>query len=171
MHEKICSYLVLMVVTLGVSACGGPSSAPPETASSQRQAASEQSPEACQALTADFIDSLDRLRGRLVTKIAYAQYVEALKEIRKSYDGLPVGRLPGDCLKGPGALAEETFNMYIKAANTWTRCVTDSACEVATLMPVIEKMWWAAGLSLSRVHTAMQDHSTAYAEGLPPPPS
>jgi hypothetical protein len=155
--------LIGCVVTAAalLAACGGSSQAG-TTASSQV------SPR-CQQQIAGLLAALDTIRGRLVNELEYPEYVREVRRLQTAYARTRLAGLPRDCLRGPAATAERAVNDYVRAANTWTRCVADRGCPPESARPRVEKRWWTAGLLVSSLHRQVPG-KTSYVAGLPAPP-
>jgi hypothetical protein len=102
----------------------------------------------CSSQLDPFLGQLDDLRKSLVIGVSYEQYVAELETVRRSYAKLPVDKLDFACLSGAAAGAEESFDSYLAAANTWGDCVSESGCETATLEPRLQREWHAAAKQL-----------------------
>jgi len=105
--------------------------------------------ESCPRQLGAFVASLDALRSQLAVGLAYRQYVGRVKELRASYDAIPVDRLTLDCLTAAGTAGERALNEHVDAANAWGRCLADAACTTASIEPVLQRRWRIASHYLS----------------------
>jgi hypothetical protein len=95
-----------------------------------------------------FVNSLDALRRQLAVGLAYDDYVARVKDLRASYEEIPVDRLTFDCLAS-GTPAEQALNKHIDAANAWGECLADAACTTETIEPVLQRKWRIASRYVS----------------------
>ncbi len=88
--------------------------------------------------------------------VSYEQYVSELGTVRKSYERLPIEKLDLACVSGPATSAEESFDGYLAAANTWGDCVSESGCETSALEPKLRRKWQLAAKQLAEAQQALQ---------------
>lgn len=147
----------LLGVALAVlaSGCGEQSTAAGERGAAKRPAATSAGHPAGRAPTTGcpkrlgaFVNSLDALRRQLAVGLAYDDYVARVKNLRASYEEIPVDRLTFDCL-ATGTPAEQALNKHIDAANAWGECLADAACATETIEPVLQRKWRTASRYLS----------------------
>lgn len=161
-----------LALALVLPACGSQSSAAPEP-SSAATAKSAPAPErarivggrdkpagheasaACASSLDGFLAGLEHLRRSLAIGVSYEQYVAELGTVRKSYEQVPVADLDLACVSGPAASAEESFDGYLAAANTWGACVSEAGCEIAELEPRLQREWRAAAKQLAAAKEAL----------------
>jgi hypothetical protein len=161
------------VLALGVGACGGGSGGdtsgagttatpPPSTTDTTTaeetgttaktgnatEPAAAGAASSCASHLEPLLDQLDHLRKSLVIGVSYEQYVAELETVRRTYANIPVGELDLACLSGAAAGAEESFDGYLAAANTWGDCVSETGCETVSLEPKLQRMWKAAAAKL-----------------------
>ncbi len=111
---------------------------------------------ACSAHLTGFLDQLEHLRRSLVVGVSYEQYVSELGTVRRSYEQVPVGKLDLACVSGPANSAEQSFDAYLAAANTWGDCVSESGCETSALEPKLRRKWQIAAKRLKEAEEALQ---------------
>jgi hypothetical protein len=103
----------------------------------------------CAAHLGGFVAALEHLRRSLAIGVSYEQYVSELATVRRSYEQVPVGKLDLACVAGAAKGAEESFDGYLAAANTWGDCVSEAGCETAELEPKLQHEWQAAAKRLT----------------------
>jgi hypothetical protein len=91
---------------------------------------------------------MDDLRQSLLAGLSYAEYVVRVKAIGDAYDSIPVDRLGADCVEGPAAAAEDAYNDYLRAANTWGKCAGTEGCAASEIEGKLQKRWRIASKSL-----------------------
>jgi hypothetical protein len=106
---------------------------------------------ACEARIGDFVDRMDDLRQSLLAGLSYAEYVVRVRAIRDAYEAIPVDKLGVDCLAGPAAKAEDAFNQYLRAANTWGKCAGTAGCAASEIEASLQRRWHFASKSLDAV--------------------
>jgi hypothetical protein len=126
------------------SSTGTTTSTDETTARSKQEGTPKGTTASCSSQLGGFLDDLDGLRKSLVIGVSYEQYVAELGTLRRSYEKLPVDRFDFACLSGPATSAEESFDGYLAAANTWGDCVSEEGCETAALEPRLQREWHAA---------------------------
>jgi hypothetical protein len=154
-----------LALALALPACGSQSSAAPKSTETKTSVASggpsskpHQAPAstACASGLSAFLEQLEHLRRSLVIGVSYEQYVSELGTVRKSYQRVPVGTLDLACVSGPATSAEQSFDGYLAAANTWGDCVSESDCETTALEPKLQRKWRAAAKRLAEAKEALQ---------------
>lgn len=132
------------VQAAGPSAAGDPKEAGP------REATTTASPteSGCSARLGEFVSRMDDLRQSLLAGLSYAEYVVRVKAIRDAYEAIPVDRLGAICLAGAAAHAEDAFNQYLRAANTWGRCAGTAGCAASEIEGKLQRRWRIASKSL-----------------------
>ncbi|MFN8163541.1 MAG: hypothetical protein U0R26_06865 [Solirubrobacterales bacterium] len=148
---------VAVALALWLPACGdqGRAATGKTAAPSRHRAKAPASARACRSQIGSFLASLDSLRNRLVAGVSYQQYVDHLKAVRKRYEELPVDGLELDCLTDVATSAEQSFNEYIAAANTWSDCVEVPSCESASIESALQRRWRVASHYLSEAQTGL----------------
>ncbi|MBS1880797.1 MAG: hypothetical protein JST31_14900, partial [Actinobacteria bacterium] len=174
-HRQLCSALGRRLrlaplalagvgLALALPACGANSAAAPEpsTATSAAGGGAEPAPKSkpdpapsCSNELTGFLEQLEHLRRSLVIGVSYEQYVAELGTVRKSYQGIPVAELDLACVSGPATSAENSFDGYLAAANTWGECVSESGCETAALEPKLQRRWRLAAKQLEAARQAL----------------
>lgn len=110
----------------------------------------------CQIELGSFVASMDSLRRRLAVGLTYDQYVAEVRGIRSTYEKIPIERVEIDCLAAVGTPAEKAFNRYIKAANDWGECVSETGCSSETVEPVLQRGWRIASHFLSAADAGLE---------------
>jgi hypothetical protein len=102
----------------------------------------------CEARIGEFVSRMDDLRQSLLAGLSYAEYVVRVKAIRDAYEAVPVDRLGVACLAGAAADAEDAFNQYLRAANTWGECAGTAGCAASEIEGKLQHRWRIASKSL-----------------------
>jgi hypothetical protein len=124
----------------GVAAETGDAALTPPTAQTRPQAPSRP----CPGQLSGFVAALDSLRRQLAVGLNYEQYAVRIRDLRASYDEIPVARLTIGCLAQTGTPGERALNRYVDAANTWGECLADASCSTGAVEPVLQRKWRAA---------------------------
>jgi hypothetical protein len=103
---------------------------------------------ACSARLGEFVARMDDLRQSLLAGLSYAEYVVRVKAIRDAYEAVPVDRLGATCLAGAAADAEDAFNQYLRAANTWGECAGTEGCAASEIEGKLQHRWRIASKHL-----------------------
>ena len=162
--------LVAAIVTvLALASCGGGGSSTSEEAvltpasPGQRESAdgeadakktATQAPAAaasgadCQKQLGEFVGRMTDLRQSLLAGLSYAEYVVRVRAIRDAYEAVPVKKLDASCLNGPASDAEDAFNQYLRAANTWGECAGTAGCAASEIEGKLQRRWRIASKSL-----------------------
>jgi hypothetical protein len=106
---------------------------------------------ACQAQLGEFISRMTDLRQSLLAGLSYAEYVVRVRAIRDAYEAVPVKKLGVDCLDGAAGAAEDAFNQYLRAANTWGDCAGTAGCAASEIEGKLQRRWRIASKSLDQV--------------------
>jgi hypothetical protein len=166
----------LICLALALASCGGGGSSSAGTTASKpskagapklKSAAAAQaagSPEAtttaspkesgCSARLGEFVSRMDDLRQSLLAGLSYAEYVVRVKAIRDAYEAVPVDRLGVACLAGAAAHAEDAFNQYLRAANTWGKCAATAGCAASEIEGKLQHRW---GIASKYLEVAARD--------------
>jgi hypothetical protein len=102
----------------------------------------------CSARLGEFVARMDDLRQSLLAGLSYAEYVVRVKAIRDAYEAVPVDRLGAACLAGTAAAAEDAFNQYLRAANTWGDCAGTEGCAASEIESKLQHRWRIASKHL-----------------------
>jgi hypothetical protein len=158
---RLCLLGCGLVAVLAPASCGdggtGTASGRDATAEPQPSTVSRIAAKRCQGQVGGFLGSMDSLRRRLAVGLAYEQYVDEVEGVRAAYRRIPTEELRIECLTTVGTPAEQGFNVYIDAANTWGECVGEAGCEAATVEPVLQRKWRVASRHLSRAHRGLRE--------------
>jgi hypothetical protein len=111
----------------------------------------------CSARIGEFVSRMDDLRQSLLAGLSYAEYVVRVKAIRDAYEGIPVDRLGTACLAGAAAHAEDAFNQYLRAANTWGKCAGTAGCAASEIEGKLQHRWRIASKSLEAAAKSERD--------------
>jgi hypothetical protein len=158
--------LTIVALAVGLSACGGDAPAAPDTTATTITSANgaggptvvnpTEPAGACASQLSGLLKALEHLRRSLVIGVSYEQYVSELGTVRESYQGIPVAQLDLACVTGPASSAEESFDGYLAAANTWGACVSEDGCETATLEPKLQRRWQLAAGHLAEAKQGLE---------------
>jgi len=129
--------LILFLAACGSEATTSGGAMTPPRAQTQPQARSKP----CPNRLSGFVAALDSLRRRLAIGLSYEQYAARIRNLRASYDELPVARLTIACLAQTGTPSEQALNRYVDAANTWGECLADVSCTTGAVEPVLQRKW------------------------------
>ena len=102
----------------------------------------------CQEQLGEFVARMNDLRQSLLAGLSYAEYVVRVRAIRDAYEAVPVKQLDAACLDGPAGDAEDAFNQYLRAANTWGDCAATAGCAASEVEGKLQKHWKAASKRL-----------------------
>jgi hypothetical protein len=161
-----------IALALALPGCGSQAPAAPQPTDATTAGATESTPggiaesasrgkpaspsPACSSHLTGFLDQLEHLRRSLVVGVSYEQYVSELGTVRRSYEQVPVGKLDLACVSGPANSAEQSFDTYLAAANTWGDCVSEAGCETSALEPKLRRRWQLAAQFLAEAKEALQ---------------
>jgi hypothetical protein len=106
---------------------------------------------ACQAQLGEFVSRMTDLRQSLLAGLSYAEYVVRVRAIRDAYEAVPVKKLGVGCLDGAAGAAEDAFNQYLRAANTWGDCAGTAGCAASEIEGKLQRRWRIASKSLDQV--------------------
>jgi hypothetical protein len=104
----------------------------------------------CQAQMGEFLGRMNDLRQSLLAGLSYAEYVVRVRAIRDAYEAVPVKKLGVDCLDGPASDAEDAFNQYLRAANTWGDCAGTAGCAASEIEGKLQHRWHVASKRLDQ---------------------
>jgi hypothetical protein len=102
----------------------------------------------CQKQLGEFLGRMSDLRQALLAGLSYSEYVVRVRAIRDAYEAVPVKRLGASCLNGPAGDAEDAFNQYLRAANTWGDCAGTAGCAASEIEGKLQRRWRIASKSL-----------------------
>ena len=105
----------------------------------------------CQKQLGEFVNRMTDLRQSLLAGLSYAEYVVRVRAIRDAYQAVPVKKLGVDCLDGAASDAEDAFNQYLRAANTWGECAGTAGCAASEIEGNLQRRWRIASKSLDQV--------------------
>jgi hypothetical protein len=106
---------------------------------------------ACRAQLGEFVSRMTDLRQSLLAGLSYAEYVVRVQAIRDAYEAVPVKKLGVGCLDGAAGDAEDAFNQYLRAANTWGDCAGTAGCAASEIEGKLQRRWRFASKSLDEV--------------------
>lgn len=95
----------------------------------------------CQAQLGEFLGRMNDLRQSLLAGLSYAEYVVRVRAIRDAYEAVPVKKLAVGCLDGAAGDAEDAFNQYLRAANTWGDCAGTAGCAASEIEGKLQRRW------------------------------
>ncbi len=102
----------------------------------------------CQKQLGEFVGRMSDLRQALLAGLSYSEYVVRVQAIRDAYEAVPVKQLDASCLNGPASDAEDAFNQYLRAANTWGECAGTAGCAASEIEAKLQRRWRIASKSL-----------------------
>lgn len=150
-----------IVTVLALASCGGGgNSSSTETVAAKRapvkvvqvhRQKSKPEGEGCQKQLGEFVGRMTDLRQALLAGLSYAEYVVRVRAIRDAYEAVPVKKLDAPCLDGPASDAEDAFNQYLRAANTWGDCAGTAGCAASEIEGKLQRRWGIASKSLDEV--------------------
>jgi hypothetical protein len=158
--------VALLCLALALASCGGGGSSTAGTTaatttpkpSAEVKAAAPTKPDpagktghGCEARIGNFVDRMTDLRQALLAGLSYAEYVVRVRAIRDAYEAVPVDHLGVECLSGPAGAAEDAFNQYLRAANTWGECAGTEGCAASEIETKLQHRWHIASKRLDRV--------------------
>lgn len=154
--RPIASLALLALVAL--SGCGddGTATAQKKHAAPTAEASARQASPRCAAQLGGFVDELDRMRRQLAVGLAYAEYLDEVRRLRKVYRDVPVDRLGVGCLVAAGTPSEQAFNRYIDALNAWGGCLATAGCETESVEPELQRDWERASARLSAAQAGLR---------------
>ena len=92
------------------------------------------------------------LRQSLLAGLSYAEYVVRVRAIRDAYEAVPVKKLAVGCLEGTAGHAEDAFNQYLRAANTWGDCAGTAGCAASEIEGKLQRRWRIASHNLEEAN-------------------
>ncbi len=140
--------LLLVVVLLVAAGCG---STTPAIDASGKLIAPETVSSSCAEDLGGLTDALFEMDSRLSVGLTYPAYGEKLADARVAYDKVKFSDLELDCIAGAGQPAEDAFNEYVLAHNTWKKCVDDTACANDSISTELQAHWSKATAILDAV--------------------
>ena len=150
--------LVAAIVTvLALASCGGGGSDTGSTSVAEKTVKARQSQpvatksakgDPCQARLGNFIDRMNDLRQSLLAGLSYDEYVVRVRAVRDAYEAIPVDHLGVACVTGPAEKAEDAFNQYLRAANTWGDCAATAGCAASEVEGKLQRRWKLASKRL-----------------------
>jgi hypothetical protein len=153
--------IAAMAMALALASCGGGGSStspttevvkvegtgePAATKVHKRPGAADAN--ACRSRLGDFLDRMKDLRQSLLAGLSYDEYVIRVRAIRDAYEAVPVDKLGASCVTGPAAEAEDAFNQYLRAANTWGECAATAGCAASEVEAKLQRRWKLASKQL-----------------------
>lgn len=154
-----CALLILGPL---LSSCGGGGDMATGSAPQSTPAAGAQRPRphsSCRSQLGDFTDSLASLRGNLSRGLSYTEYLPEVRHVRLAYRAVNPRKLTATCLLLAGGPAEQAFNLYIDAANSWGNCLTTAGCTTASVEVKLQRKWGQASEQLNRAQRALKGRS------------
>jgi hypothetical protein len=147
-----------IVMVLALASCGGGGSSsstetvaakpPPTKVAEVEPRKSPPSAADCEKQLGEFVGRMTDLRQSLLAGLSYAEYVVRVQAIRDAYDAVPVKKLGAACLDGAAGDAEDAFNQYLRAANTWGDCAGTAGCAASEIEGKLQRRWRIASKSL-----------------------
>lgn len=157
---------LIVVLSLGVVACGGISEEEKREEARQERAAKQRAKEhrervrqqaaydACASTFSDFQDVVEEMNSRLAVGLSYSDYSTRVADVRVAYDQTNFDdNNDVDCIGGVGVPLEGAMNQYVKAANTWDSCFEDIYCDNDSIDPKLQKHWEKASRLVDKAST------------------
>lgn len=145
--------VLVAALALLLSGCGDEGTAAPDNAAARQPRPKTKvravAAAGCPSQVGVLVKSLDALRSQLAIGLSYEQYAAKVKDLRTTYDEIPVRDLTIDCLTSTGTPSEKALNKHIDATNAWGKCLADASCTTATIEPVLQRKWRIASHFLS----------------------
>lgn len=110
---------------------------------------------ACLSQLTPFVSALEDLNSRLSVGLNFNDYSTRVGDARVAYDKVNFSALDPLCITTVGQPAENAFNDYVKAYNTWNDCFTKTGCTNASIKPRLQADWADATTILDGVKAAM----------------
>lgn len=111
---------------------------------------------ACKAAMRPFVDQLQELNSRLSVGLNFSDYSERVGDARVAYDAIDIPSLDQSCLTLVGGPAEDAFNAYVRAYNTWNNCIDDIDCDNDKIRPKLQDEWAKATEILTTLRTRLR---------------
>jgi hypothetical protein len=137
-------------VVPGAGATSGSADGPITTATPALDSVSED----CVEEAGDFFDALMDLDSRLDVGLNFADYSERVGDAKVAYDRIDVDELDPRCIV-IAAKAEDAYNHYAEAYNTWNGCIGDADCDNDSIRPALQAEWADASDLLDEVEEAL----------------
>jgi hypothetical protein len=149
---------IVMVLALASCGGGGTSSStetitaepPPTKVAEVKPKKAKPQTADCEAQLGEFLARMTDLRQSLLAGLSYAEYVVRVRAIRDAYEAVPVKKLDASCLDGPASDAEDAFNQYLRAANTWGECAATAGCAASEIEGKLQRRWRIASKGLDQ---------------------
>jgi hypothetical protein len=95
------------------------------------------------------LNALHELNSRLSVGLAFADYGNDLGNVRVEYDKVDFKGMGQDCVRRVGIPAEAALNAYVKAFNTWNKCIGNFGCSNNSITPELHREWRDAARKIS----------------------
>jgi hypothetical protein len=117
---------------------------------------SASSGDACEAEVGKFLDALETLDSRLNVGVQFADYGRYVGDVSVQYNKLDIKAMDQDCIRKVGVPAENAFNDYTSAQNTWNKCISHLlSCSLVDIKPQLHKKWQAAAREIAKAKTGL----------------
>jgi hypothetical protein len=117
---------------------------------------------ACERHLGPLLQKLHNIDSRLTIGMTQSEYSTALGDAQIVYDRIRFAAMELDCVSAVGVPAENAFNLYIRANNTWSDCIADLYCDIdADAMPQIQERWTKATVLLAKADRGLRNLAAA----------
>lgn len=138
--------LRLWLALVLLAACGG-DSGPTEAQKRKRREARREAElqvlhDECEEEFDPFLSELQELDSRLGVGLDYDEYGDKVGDIQVAYDDLDIKSMDQRCINEVGIPAEDAFNAYLDAHQTWEECIDRLSCDMdKEALPKMQKKW------------------------------
>lgn len=156
--------VLAVAVTLVLLACGNPAGVVPGGAGEPGKPTTRPTvtdtprpavlSEDCIDEVGAFFDALFDLNSRLDVGLNFSAYSERVGDAKVAYDRIDIDALDAACIT-VAAKAEDAYNAYADAYNTWNACIGDTNCDNDSITPDLQDDWAKASTLLDEVEDAL----------------
>ena len=111
----------------------------------------------CERHVGRFLRALEELDSRLSVGLTFEQYTQQVADVRVEYDRVPFKRIDVSCTLAVGVPAENALNLYVKANNTWNRCIGNFGCDIDGIDPTLQRDWRKASREIRKARRGLAD--------------
>lgn len=159
--------LLALVPIMALAACSsGPTEEEREAAKEARSKATKLADRAdeatavaisCRQQLGGLLQALRNTGSRLSVGLPFAEYSNQVGQISIAYDRMPIGRMDPECISVTGVKAEQAFNSYTKAYNTWNDCISDLYCDMDSVDLELQDAWVKGDRQTSQARAGLVD--------------
>lgn len=102
-----------------------------------------------------FLEELEELDSRLTVGLNFSAYSGFVGDAQVAYDRIDFEELNATCIEQVGIPAEDAFNAYVDAYNTWNDCIGDIDCDNDSITPSLQAEWADATELLEEARAAL----------------